>query len=329
MVTIYNHRYGDLLISKTSSRTRNPIEGVLFRITRQNGEFIGEHRTDANGHINLPNLRPGVYIVQELEAAQGYVLNSTPQTVEVMSGQLQTLSFVNRPMSRVHIRKLNADTGEGLAGAVFTVERGNTLIGTFTSGANGEVEVGLLEPGEYTFTEITPPPNFTLHGGGSDVQRITITDTHDVTVTFSNHAYGHLLIVKRDEFTNAPLAGATFSVNHASGAFFGNFTTASDGTIMIPNIAPGIYIIRETRAPTGYLLDNAAKTITIPPVVVTEVVFLNRPYSGIQILKVCSVTRSALSGAEFRLTRANGEVIGTRVTDIGGSIIFYDLEPGA
>ncbi|MCL2776340.1 MAG: SpaA isopeptide-forming pilin-related protein, partial [Oscillospiraceae bacterium] len=328
VVTFYDYRYGDLLITKINNKTKAPIEDVKFKITKQDGTFVGEYITDTDGYISVSNLDPGFYIVQETECPNEYVRDITPKTVEIKSNQLQTIQFVNKPKSRVYLRKLDTDTGTGVQGAVITVEKGSTLIGTFTSGFNGEVEVGLLDPGDYVFTEITPPPNYSLNGGTNDIQRMTITDTDEVTVTFQNRAYGNMMIIKRNEFSNLSLAGAEFTVSYANGAFYGNYTTMSDGTILIPNIEPGIYLIRETRAPNGYMLDNAAKTVTMPAVVTTEVVFLNRPKSGIQIVKVDKETRGALSGAEFKVTRANGEVIGIKTTDIGGNAIFDDLEPG-
>ena len=65
--------------------TKEPISDVVFKITTSDGTVVGnsngEYQTDAQGYISLPDLEPGSYIVSELKAKTGYLLDSTPKTI--------------------------------------------------------------------------------------------------------------------------------------------------------------------------------------------------------------------------------------------------------
>ena len=331
-VEFWNSKTGALVISKYDAVTKEPLAGAIFMVTDSRGAVIGEsaglYTTDESGHVLIYDLEPGAYRVYEVQSPLGYILDNTVQTIHILNEKMYYLDFYDQPVNSFTIMKYDADTHEPLADTVFRITKlgsTKTIIGEYTTDVNGKITIDDLLPGSYEIEEIKAPPNYVLE---NTVQTIALEQNKPQVVTFHNHAYGNLLIVKRDEFDNHPLAGAEFTVSYANGAFYGNYATMADGAILIPNIEPGIYLIRETRAPSGYLLDNATKTVTVPYAVTTEVIFTNRPKSGIQIVKIDSETRGALSGAEFKLTRSNGEVIGVKMTDIGGNIIFDNLEPG-
>ena len=84
----------------------------------------------------------------------------------------------------------------------------------------------------------------------------------------------------------------------------------------------------ETKAPTGYVIDGATKTIEVKSGVPTVVTVGNKPLSGIEILKTDSVSHAPLSGATFTVERDNGEKIGTYKTDVAGKILISGLADG-
>jgi fimbrial isopeptide formation D2 family protein len=59
-------------------------------------------------------------------------------------------------------------------------------------------------------------------------------------------------LVKQEDGTSKPLAGATFDVSDASGSKLVTVTTGDDGTITFRGIDSGTYTITETKAPSGY-----------------------------------------------------------------------------
>ena len=86
--------------------TTNPIPGARFLLTDgagtrlgdENGEFV----TDENGRIAVSGLTPGMTVtVKETRAADGYALDSTPKSILIKSGEVQSLNFYNSPTGGV------------------------------------------------------------------------------------------------------------------------------------------------------------------------------------------------------------------------------------
>jgi uncharacterized surface anchored protein len=116
-----------------------------------------------------------------------------------------------------------------------------------------------------------------------------------------------------------------FTVEKANGERVGSYRTDASGKILIPELSEGTYIIAETTAPVGYILNETPKTVNVKDGKLVTVEFLNQPLSGIQILKTDAVTHAPLQGATFKVERDNGEKIGTYKTDTAGKILVSGL----
>ena len=108
-----------LHIKKIDSLTKEPMEGVSFRVSEKDGRTIGEFKTDAQGSILIENLQPGWYTIRETDTLEGYILDETPRDVEFVWGQLITVEFTNDRKAELLVKKVDADTGEPLANAKF------------------------------------------------------------------------------------------------------------------------------------------------------------------------------------------------------------------
>lgn len=98
----------------------------------------GIYTTDENGQIVLMNLPPDTYVVTETKTIDGYVLDSTPQTVKVNTHDTQTLTFVNYPTGGLTIIKTDEETGKRIEGVKFEVQKMNgEVIGQYTTDRNG------------------------------------------------------------------------------------------------------------------------------------------------------------------------------------------------
>ena len=322
----YNKKMSGMQIIKIDSVTKQPLKGVEFTIYKQNGEIVGHYTTDADGVIIVDKLVPGWYKAVETKTLDGYLIDDIPKDFQITDNQFLQLVFENAPMSSLLIRKVDADTREPLADAEFSVKTmDGSLIGIYHSDEDGMAIVPTLAPGWYTVTETSAPAGYSL---GDNVQTVEITNSKTVTIEFRNRKFGSLIIKKIDDITGDPLSGANFTVYHQAGSFVGEYTTGKDGTINIPNVAPGWYVISETKAPAGYILNSTAKTVEVKPVVPTVTTFTNKPLSGIEIIKTDSITHNPLAGATFIVERSNGEKIGIYKTDAAGKIIVSALEPG-
>ena len=100
-LTFYNAPAQTLTIQKYIDGTATPIRGVTFLITDSTGAALGnstgEFTTDRNGRIVLYGLTPGVTVTaKEIRAAEGYVLDSMPQSITIKEGEAQVLTFYNK-----------------------------------------------------------------------------------------------------------------------------------------------------------------------------------------------------------------------------------------
>lgn len=82
-----------------------------------------------------------------------------------------------------------------------------------------------------------------------------------------------LVVKKIDAVTGEPLPGAKFFVEKQNGEHVGEYTTDNTGTILLPTLDPDWYVVRETKAPEGYILDETPKTVEVKTNVPTVVTF--------------------------------------------------------
>ena len=340
-VEFANDPLSGIQILKTDAQTNAPLAGAVFLIERPNGERVGgtngRHTTDIAGKILVYDLPEGVYIISEVQAPTGYVLDAQPQTVEVKSGRLTIAEFVNKEFPLLHIRKIDAETRQLLAGAEFTVATmGGEIIANVVSLASAPVSIRVA-PGVYVITEVKAPMGYELNdpvqtvevrADGSTVYSVGGGAVPGNTVSFANRALNTIEIVKLCSVTHNPLSGAMFTVDKANGERIGSYRTDSSGKILIPGLAEGTYVISETAAPDGYILSESPKSVNVSGGRLVSVEFLNKPLSGIQIIKLDAITNNPLSGAVFSVTRANGEVIGTFRTEADGKVIIPGLDEG-
>ena len=336
LVTFVNHPYPILHIAKLDADGGSPLLGATFRITEANGRFVGEHTTGPDGLITITDLPPGVYIVTEIRSPDGYILDMTPQTVELRAGHTSRLEFRNTAYANLSLRKICSESREPLPDAVFRLfDDRRREIGTFTTNAAGEIFLADKPAGVYFLQEVRSPAGYLLD---TTVRQIELISGHTTNIEWPNTPLGSLRIVKVDADTRQPLYNVEFELLDARNNILGRFTTDRHGLIVFTrNLAPERYYLRETRAAEGYLLDERRHPITIVPGQTTEVVIENRLMVGnIQIVKLAAQANpitgdragAALAGAVFEIVNERLEVVDTITTDNRGIAVSRDLPLG-
>ena len=324
-VQFENQPLNPLLIKKVDQDGR-PLAGVKFRVKRADGQYVGEYVTGISGLATVAGQQPGFFIVEEIETLPGYILDSTPKTVELRIDKPAEVEFINHKAGSLLIKKVNSVDGSALAGATFKVTTAEgTLIGEVTSNQNGYATLDNLEPGTYIVSEIKGPDGFILD---NTPHTVVVKKDKMATVEIANTPMSVLEIRKVDSVTGKPLSGITFEVEKLSGERIGTFTTDATGRIVIPDLTPQWVVVKEVKTRQGYKLDPDPVNVEIKAGKTTVVKFENQPYPVLDLLKVDAETGKPMEGVKFRLLDSQEREIGVFTTNKNGRITLTGLEGG-
>ena len=334
-LTFKNTPKGALIIQKRDSETNKPLPGAEFRVTTAAGCEVGLNgvigdstltqngifTTDSSGEIRITNLIPGAYIISEVKAPEGYVMDQPSTNVVIgPKGDTQTVVIKNSQAGTLIIDKRDSLTGKPLAGVTFKV---TTASGEFVPDENGHISSNGLYVtnkegkiqingvvGTLVVTETKTIPGYTIDPG-SQTQTVVVHPNDTQTLYFTNTPSTTLVIEKYIEGTTTPLKGVTFLVTDSSGAVVGpsngEYITDEAGRIVINDLEPGITVTaREIKTLEGYVLDGTPKSIKIKAGEVQTLRFYNEAKGTLVIRKLDSVTKEPLAGVEFELTYADG-----------------------
>ena len=331
-----NHKRPTVTIQKESSVTHDPIQYAEFHITwssnkTETGEQrdLGTFQTDEAGQIILEGIEDGWLTIKETKPAPGYQLPDDPVTeVYVKGGENKTVTIPNTPLSALVVYKQDSVTGAGISGCRFQLKylggevsgSGGTVIGTYTTSANGSFTVTGLKKGYYICEEMesdsghvidAAPQSFYISGEDQDI----------VTLYFSNAPKGAILVKKVSSADNSPLSDVEFLVTKSDGSVVGDangkFVTDSTGTFLVEGVEPGTtLVIKETRAKPGYLLDDTPQTVQVKEGQTVTVEFRNQPLGNLIIHKLSSKDKTPLEGVQFKITYADGSYL----PDEGGKL---------
>ena len=264
----YNTPAGGLQIIKSDEDTGERIGNVKFEIRKMNGEIIGAYTTDSDGVIYLPEAESGWYTVTELEAASGYLLDTTPHRIEVKDGQTATLEITNHKSSRILLHKVDKATGKGIYGAVFLLYDSNhNPIGEYATDQDGYIyaDEGLAD-GRYYLREIKAAPGYVLD---PELKTIYVRYGSTTEIEWSNTAEcGQIQVIKKSADDNATnglpagtlLEGAVFEIYDKAGNVVDTIKSDRNGRAISKTLPLSRYTIREIKAPANYSINPTVMT---------------------------------------------------------------------
>ena len=267
-LTFYNAPSGGLQIIKSDEDTGERIGNVKFEIRKMNGEIIDAYTTDSDGVIYLPEAESGWYTVTELEAASGYLLDTTPHRIEVKDGQTATLEITNHKSSRILLHKVDKATGKGICGAVFLLYDSNhNPIGEYVTDQDGYIyaDEGLAD-GRYYLREIKAAPGYVLD---PELKTIYVRYGSTTEIEWSNTAEcGQIQIIKKsadDSATNGLpagtlLEGAVFEIYDKAGNVVDTIKSDRNGRAVSKTLPLSRYTVREIKAPANYSINPTVMT---------------------------------------------------------------------
>lgn len=329
------------------------------------GDVVTEITTDENGYGETEPLYLGRYEVREIKAPYGYVLNNEPKEAELTyAGQefevrdTVDTEFENE-YQRVMIRLSKTMENDELFGIGSNGEYKNVRFGLFAAkditASNGTLipAGGLISAvsldenmtaviaekipfGKYYVQEIATDEHYVLNGEkylvtfeymGQDIQTVDIDCGEFENVIKRGRIEGH----KTDD-KSEPLENALFGLFRTDCTEFTEsnaiMTAISDekGYFEFGNIPYGEYVVREIKAPTGYILSDESYPVSISEDgEVIEITAENKPIT-VKISKR-DIYGNELKGAKMQIIDSEGNIVDEWTSD-GTDHIVTELPAG-
>ena len=344
IVTLYfsNAPKGAVLVKKVSRADNSPLSDVEFFVTTADGAVVGDANgkfvTDSAGSFLVENVDPGTtLVIKETRAKPGYLLDDTPQTVQVKEGQTVTVEFRNQPLGNLVIEKWgrNGSTEVPLEGVKFEVKyangqyvdaAGGTLSsnGLYYTDSTGKITLSGLT-GTVVVTELESVEGYTIDPD-SQSQTVTINPNDTQTLRFYNNTVGGVELIKVSSADKTErLSGVTFEIRRVSDdALIDTVTTGRDGRAYLP-LEDGSYYAMETESAEGFKLDDTPIYFTVADGQTTSKTVTNAPLSGILLHKISTADGEGIPGVSFILYDSGHNPVDQQTTDDRGYAWFEDL----
>ena len=341
IVTLYfsNAPKGAVLVKKVSSADNSPLSDVEFLVARSDGSVVGNNNgkfvTDSTGTFLVEGVEPGTtLVIKETRAKPGYLLDNTPQTVQVQEGQTVTVEFRNQPMGNLIIHKLSSKDKTPLEGVQFkiTYADGSYLLdeggklssnGLYWTNEEGQIVLSGIN-GTVVVTEVESIPGYTID---PDTQSQTVVVNPDDTqqLYFYNAPVGGVELIKVNEADKTErIPNTTFEIRRVSDdTLVDTVTTGKNGRVYLP-LESGDYYAVETEAADGFKLDDTPIYFTVKDGETTRKTVTNKAFSGILIHKV-DPDGHGIPGVTFLLYDSGKNPIGQYTSDNRGYVYIEDL----
>ena len=232
----------------------NIIKGAKLKIENEKGETVHSFISKESPYI-IEGLAQGEYTLTEEEAPKGFVRSKEKVKFRVTNDEkLVAIEIKNKHFS---IIKKNVN-GEALKGAKFQIlDKNKNIVDTFISDGN-RYEVKNLKAGEtYTLREIKAPKGYAL-------MRDLLFTVKDAMTDEILEAINKKVNIKKVDKEGNILSGAEFDIiDKETGDKVDSFTSSKDGYNPSNLVEGKTYILRETKAPEGYVkMQDTEFTVT-------------------------------------------------------------------
>ena len=292
----YIQKYNFSGNNEMPSFTVTPSEGMIFNMQNEiqtnyngNGSFklaIPKDSLKQNIQINLKanatiKTYPILYGATTVPGTQDYCLSTYPFEAT------QSATSLKISIPSVNIKKVDKNTNVSLKGAEFNIykdvnENGKLdnedIFVTKTGATNndGITTVTGLVPGKYIAKEIKSPIGYLIdsnaeqafeiqaNGNNANLQFSDVEPTGTIKITKTNNMGdkvpgAEFQIVADENIQNATRTKTYYT----KGQVVKTIKTDSNGQIIVQNLPLGKYLVKETKAPEGYLLNTNVYNVNL------------------------------------------------------------------
>ena len=326
--SIVNKELPGLRIIKYDRKNMVAMSGVTFEVWRD-GVSLGKFRTDEFGEILLTDVAPGTYRTEEVDTgSDGHILDTTPQEVELSAGDgIKELLFFNDVKPGLRLVKVDStDPSKVIPNAVFEIKSvaGDYGPKEFTTDQNGEIDLSKLPTGAYVVTEKA------CEGYIIDqAQRIIQLDANeDAQFVFTNTIKPSLQIIKTSA-DGSRLKNVHFRIAKIEdGTHYLDRTTNEQGEILIADLEPGVYSVKETATDSSHILDLREYHMELFAGRTSTLTIENQKRPNLTVYKHDADTGEPIADTVFEVRAADGHSVDQIKTDSEGKAELRNLLPG-
>ena len=326
--SLVNKELPGLRIIKYDRKNMVAMANVTFEIFRDSVS-LGKFKTDEFGEILLTDAAPGTYRAVEVDTgSDGHILNTTPQEVELSAGDgIKELLFFNDVKPGMRLIKVDStDPSKVIPNAVFEIKsvKGDYGPKEFTTDQNGEIDLSKLPTGAYVVTEKA------CEGYIIDqAQRIIQLDPNeDAQFVFTNTIKPSLQIIKTSS-DGSRLKNVHFRIAKIEdGTHYLDRTTNEQGEILIADLEPGVYSVKETATDSSHILDLREYHMELFAGRTSTLTIENQKRPNLTVYKHDADTGEPIADTVFEVRAADGHSVDQIKTDSEGKAELKNLLPG-
>lgn len=357
-----------LTVTKFAEDEKTALPGAKFVIKSADGKYVkvdgtsfdsfADKKEDAtaivtgeNGTFTLEYLPLGKYVLEEIEAPEGYMIVTASKDFEIKNSE--TRVSINNTKIKTGLKIIKTDeNGKLLEGIKFTLKnsadgfvkaRGSKGRYTYTGLADtgtefitderGEILISGLLWGTYYLSETDVPKGIV----GIKGEMVTVdADSHNQTIELkleNRSEKGKIEFTKTDGAGNG-LAGAVFKLKlvEKSGTAYSTVEqmyaiSDDEGRVSFEDVPYGVYELTEVIAPEGYVRSNKTYYVSIGGAVaegknivsVPDVWLNSRTEKEFTVEKVSADGGKPLNGAVFQVLDEGEKLIeGKTITTLNG-----------
>ena len=269
------HKKGNLTIYKVDKDNNNITLGNIgFELYSDDMKLVGTYYTDANGKVEIKELRTGNYKLKEISTNEWYNL-ADEKELQIKWNETTEETIENElKKGQIRVIKVDKDNHEvKLKNVVFDVlDENNNVLEQITTNENGEAitkQYTLRDYGKIRLKEVETDEKYEL---SNEIKEIVLEENQIKDIVFENEKIeGKIKIIKKtaekSEITglekNEPLEDIKFEIYNHEGVLVDTILTNNEGIAISKDLEKGRYKVKEVETNKWYILDENEKNVEI------------------------------------------------------------------
>ena len=270
------HKKGNVKVYKIDKDNHRVVLGnVEFQLySNEFQKVIGTYYTDANGELEIKNLRTGDYSLIETKTSKWYNLadNKDIKVEWNLTKEIQVENELKK--GQVKVIKVDKDNNEvKLKGVKFDVlDKNGKVLETIVTNENGEATTSKYAIRDFENLRLKEKETLEEYSLDEEIKTIKLEENQITNIKFENEKIkGQIKIVKTSEDDNIingkkagePIPNVKFAIYDKDHKLVQEVVTDEKGIAMSDILLKGKYFIKEVSAGEWYLLNDKEFTTEI------------------------------------------------------------------